>query len=176
MSLVPCLEISLNCSLISDHQKSQSNLAQILLHITSWKPVLRTEFLWTCWGLNKIKHHMEVMHPHIPVFTIVNPSLQSFLINLLPYSVTHYINTSGSFPGLPYFLAMIIVVQFPIYHSTNPVPAKMCQFVPQWSMKHEIVFTSKGNLHMIPGRCSGIYLSGVKNRRWTVSEKYPTTV
>jgi hypothetical protein len=117
---------------------------------TSWKPVLRTDFLWTCWGLNRIEHHLEVMDPHFPVFTIVNPSPQSFFINLLPHSVAHYINTSGSFPALPYFLAVIIIGQFPIYHNTNPVPEKICQFVPLWSMKHKIVFTSKGNLHMIP--------------------------
>jgi hypothetical protein len=82
---------------------------------TSWKPVLRTDSLWTYWGLNRIEHHLEVMHRHIPVFTIVNPSPQSFLINLLPHSVTHYIHTSGSFPALPYFLAVIFVV-------TRPVP------------------------------------------------------
>jgi hypothetical protein len=34
--------------------------------MTSWKPVLRTDFLWTCWRLNRIKHHLAAMYPQIP--------------------------------------------------------------------------------------------------------------
>jgi hypothetical protein len=34
---------------------------------TSWKPVLRTDFLWTSWGLNRIEHQLDAMYPHIPI-------------------------------------------------------------------------------------------------------------
>jgi hypothetical protein len=68
---------------------------------TSWKPVLRTDFSWTCWGLNRIEHHFEAIYPHIPVFTIVNPSPESFLTNLLPHSITHNIEHLSSTFVLP---------------------------------------------------------------------------
>jgi hypothetical protein len=29
---------------------------------TSFEPVYRTDFLWTCWGLNRIERHLEVMY------------------------------------------------------------------------------------------------------------------
>jgi hypothetical protein len=139
--------------------------------VTSWKPVLRTDFLWTCWGLNRIEHQFEAIYPHISVFTIVNPSPKSFLINLLPHSVTHYIEHLSS----PFVLHRCNNCRpLPYPPQYQPSPTKMTQFVPQWSMIHEIVFRSKSNLHVY--RCCGIYLSGVKTRQWTVSKKYPTTV
>ena len=32
---------------------------------TSWKPVLRTDFLWTSSRLNRIEHHFEAIYPNI---------------------------------------------------------------------------------------------------------------
>jgi hypothetical protein len=46
------------------------SIAIELIHIyfifTSWKPVLR----------KRIEQHLEAMYPHIPIYTVTNPSPQ----------------------------------------------------------------------------------------------------
>jgi hypothetical protein len=96
-----CIFIAYQTLMINPTNAILKRNLRISFTITSWKPVLRTDFLWTCWGLNRIEHHFEAMYPHIPVFTIVNPSPKSFLINLLPHSVTHYIGLLSSPFALP---------------------------------------------------------------------------
>jgi hypothetical protein len=128
------------------------NIASYII-IIGWKPVLRTDFLWTCWGLNRMEHHLEAMYPHIPISTITNPSPQSYLINILPHSITHYIELLSNPFVLPRCDNSLPVPYLIIYHSPDPLTKAQQKWVnlslsDKWSKK--IAFESRNNLHMIP--------------------------